>query len=338
MASIKCRACGHRNLNATVVRLCTNCGSELASLFAGYERDGEMDESPSALPTTMQQAAHAPRSISLPARHTAMPPLPSVGLRRGALGKELAPLPSDAPPSQLPAGRFRRGLQPYQSSVPDTVLPLHASVQPFADSPPAYRDRAGIPLRTDPDPFQTIVTEEHAVPREAEEEREEWQRERLPFGYPRRPPEIFGTLIHVQTQQEQMHSGGMLSAIARQFMDAIWATPGSMSATKEREHQTMNTLRIRTATGARVDARLMGDLTGANLTIGDTISLWGRKRRGTLLISHAYNHTTKSAVTTRAMVSHVGFFLVLLFLVLLFLWVMHIITVPFLPEFPHIMR
>ena len=59
---------------------------------------------------------------------------------------------------------------------------------------------------------------------------------------------------------------------------------------------TVNTVRIRRPDGTQRDARFEGDLVGGNLSLGDDISLWGHNAGGTLVVTHAYNHTTGSEI------------------------------------------
>ncbi len=59
-------------------------------------------------------------------------------------------------------------------------------------------------------------------------------------------------------------------------------------------------VRLRKDDGTLRDARFEGDLTGAGLTLGDRLSLWGRSRKGTLLVSKGLNQTVQAAILTNA--------------------------------------
>lgn len=140
-----------------------------------------------------------------------------------------------------------------------------------------------------------------------------WESESLPRGFPKRPPDISGTLVFTQSQLELRRNTGLGKAL----VDAIWPTPNEQSVNKEKQVNVV-TLRIRNSEGVQQDARMEGYLKGANVSIGDTISIWGRRYKGALVIYRGYNHTTKSIVMTNTMTSSLPFLLLIVIMLALF--------------------
>jgi hypothetical protein len=155
-----------------------------------------------------------------------------------------------------------------------------------------------------------------------------WLQEKLPFGFPRRPPDLWGTVIHVHSQQEVAPYSG-LSSIARQLRDAIWYIPSEVHHPYERERVQVTTIRVRRPDGRQQDARIQGYLRGANVSLGDTISIWGSYRKGAFIIHKAFDHTAHGTVYTTATASALPFYAVILLLLLLFLLFLYFFQVPF---------
>jgi hypothetical protein len=149
----------------------------------------------------------------------------------------------------------------------------------------------------------------------------------MPWWFPRRAPDVAGTLIHVQTQHESFVSADVMGAIFKIFTDIVWSIAGESqhqhrSQEGGRGESMVTLLRIRTSDGTQRDARLRGHLTGANLTLGDKVSLWGWKRRGMLVVRRGFNHTSKSVISSSAMKSALPMLGLLLTLALgFYLWV-----------------
>ena len=196
-------------------------------------------------------------------------------------------------------------VEPY---IPRQVAPPAppASMYPAASSPTRldpYRNQSFAP---------TIITEEKSifVPQPATSDK-------FPWWFPRRAPDVSGQVIQVQSQQETLHSFDLLTAIVKMIRDMIWMDPHDHSQqNKEKETVFVTRMRIRTSAGAQRDASLQGHFTGGNITLGDNVSLWGTKRRGVLLVRRAFNHTSDSVVTTRAMASAAPFLLMLVLLLI----------------------
>lgn len=161
-----------------------------------------------------------------------------------------------------------------------------------------------------------------------------WENESLPRGFPKRPPDISGTLVFVQSQHEIRRNTGLGKAL----VDVIWPTPNEPTSQDKERQVNVTTLRIRNSDGLQQDARMEGYLKGANISIGDTISLWGRRYKGTLVVYRGYNHTTKSVVMTSTMTSPAPVLLFLLIIVVLFFMLspfLHVNLLSDLQQFMH---
>ncbi len=186
--------------------------------------------------------------------------------------------------------------------------------QPYAEPPewPGWDGR-----QQNKDEFTTIVTE---VPGVAAP----WQdtRDGLPWWFPRRAPDIAGKLIYVQEQRVYHRIWDIGEGLARLLGDAVWSLAGGGGgAGGHQQHPwgghgdtVVTILRVRIDDGTQRDARIRGHLTGANLTLGDRIELWGWKRRGVLMVRKGYNRTSRSVVSSSAMRSPLPVLVLLLLL------------------------
>ncbi|HLI91833.1 MAG TPA: hypothetical protein VKV37_24310 [Ktedonobacteraceae bacterium] len=157
-------------------------------------------------------------------------------------------------------------------------------------------------------------------------------RTRYPFWFPRRPPDLEGVIVQVQSQLENAHSSAGGSVLG-QLRDMIWPLP-VQEARSEKEQVLVTMLRVRIADGTQRDARLQGYQTGVNPSLGDTVSLWGWQRRGVLRVSHGYNHTTRGVISTTAMTSPLPALLLLAALLIVFSLLFHWYHIPLLPHWP----
>jgi hypothetical protein len=219
---------------------------------------------------------------------------------------------ASARPAQV-SEEQQRALQSYPTSA-QQIVPAHQQaldVNPFdasaASVPQVFTGAAEVSMAPAPQP---------------------WESESLPRGFPKRPPDISGTLVMVQNQHEIRRNEGFSKAL----VDALWPAPDASSTNKERQVN-VTTLRIRNSSdGIQQDARMEGYLKGANISLGDTISLWGRRYKGTLVVYRGYNHTTKSIVMTNTMTSPLPVLLFLVLLVALFFLLSSFLHVSFLPD------
>jgi hypothetical protein len=140
---------------------------------------------------------------------------------------------------------------------------------------------------------------------------------------PRRGPDVTGIIIHVQSAQEFPDYPNLLRALVDLLTEFIWLVP-NQPVHKEGERILVTTVRVRLQSGEKRDVRIQGNLRGANLSLGDMISFWCWKHRGSLMVRTGYNHTSKAIITTNALGMLVPALFVLLILVIgsgmFFLW------------------
>jgi len=162
-----------------------------------------------------------------------------------------------------------------------------------------------------------------------------WERGEVPWWFPARAPDVEGTILHVQSQMEQPLNYDIAAILLKQLRDFIWVdTHPQDGHIENRDTVYVTTLRIRMLDGNLKDARMEGYLTGAQLSLGDTVFLWGRKRRGTLLVRRGYNHTSKGIISTRSMQAPIlGIFLLVL-AALAFFVLFSGLPIPFMPHLP----
>lgn len=214
-----------------------------------------------------------------------------------SLTTQLPMLPSpDQPAGKSTAVQLHPGSVPVRPTERGLAIQSSGALQPSLP---------GEELEDD-EQFQTIVREIKEPARSPLE-----TRGRLPRGLPRRPPDITGTLIYVQEQTYHSTPPGFMDAFSKQLLGAIWTSSREQQPDRDRD-KVVTRMRIRCFDGERRDAYLEGVLTGANVALGDDISLWGRMRKGTLVTRRAYNHTTRSIVTSNSASSQMPVLVILL--------------------------
>ncbi len=190
-----------------------------------------------------------------------------------------APLAMDACPNCdhiLPASSF---LSLPASSAEDSTLPAEA---------PGRLKNMAFDDSTTPEDFINAPPVAHTVLGT-----EQANRRRL-F----RLSSLRGIVLSVQTQQEfqDRYAPDLVGGFFTALRDILWPM---MDASRQREERIVSTqIRLRLGNGALRDARLEGRLVGANISLGDELTLWGRYRKGTLLVRRAYNHTTEARILT----------------------------------------
>src|SRR5262249_28031897 len=116
----------------------------------------------------------------------------------------------------------------------------------------------------------------------------------------RRRPDLSGKIIHMREEMEFPDYPSVLRAIVDLMSEFIWMAANQPTHT-EGERIQITIIRLRTSDGQLKDARLMGYQRGANLSLGDLVSFWGWKRRGSLMVKKGYNHTSKAIIITNVM-------------------------------------
>jgi hypothetical protein len=128
----------------------------------------------------------------------------------------------------------------------------------------------------------------------------------FPKEFPKRPPDLEGTVILVESHEEPKRSNGVSEAIFNGLLDILWSIPGtigSQNQSKEKEKVQVTRVRIRTPDERQRDIRIEGRLTGVNVAQGDRVSLWGKHKHGLLAFQHGYNHTAEGSIRTSKMAS-----------------------------------
>jgi hypothetical protein len=280
MPSIRCSSCGHRILLPIDRETCANCGALLTQQYMASQQTAAVEQ----LLNPFESEEPPPPDISLSRTANQSPRLPS------SSGQKISS--SDEQTEKA------RDLQLYQQRSVSSYQPVQEtySLQPYYSTQIAPLDPRG-DLAT---PFAADNAElatPHLSP--------------LPLGFPKRPPDIEGTIIHVQSQTENPMTPDSVEFIFKLFRDLIWAVPHEQHNQQLRQVN-VTTLRIRISDGAQKDARLEGYMRGVNLSLGDTVSLWGHRRRGLLRVYRGYNHTSKGVVKTTATSSAATVFLMLI--------------------------
>jgi translation initiation factor IF-1 len=191
------------------------------------------------------------------------------------------------------SGQVGTALEPYRPIVPAPANPFVSNVQsiyvPFEER----------------DLIQTITTNPP--------QSDQWDADTLPWWFPRRRPDIAGSVMDVQSQQEDARASSS-GSILRVIADIIWASAGTQQHGQEKEMVPIVVIRVRTEEGIQRIARFRGYLIKANLSLGDKVSLWGKRRGGVLFVRRAYNHTARAVVSTRSTTPSIAFALISLLL------------------------
>lgn len=125
----------------------------------------------------------------------------------------------------------------------------------------------------------------------------------LPFNMPSRIPDLEGTVVNKPFVHENpqprgcMHMFGCFLTPLLFILSPVLALVQLISAGSHvPSKMTIYTVRLELPGGRESDVRFEGDLLSGNFSQGDHLSLWGANRRGTLIVSRAYNHTTLSEI------------------------------------------
>ncbi len=117
------------------------------------------------------------------------------------------------------------------------------------------------------------------------------------------PPILRGVLVHQSAQQIDKAPVDFFSIFFREIMNILWPAPGG---NRDTHKKTITSVRIRLEDGRQREARFDGDFLLGSVALGDEIALWGYRRRGTLIVKRAYNHTTEAKITMRGQTNSGG--------------------------------
>jgi hypothetical protein len=184
---------------------------------------------------------------------------------------------------------YSRGIVPYQLGASSGVVPINpnTALEPYKVSKAVeqYQPQGILPT------LPTRVKEDKRPPHD---------KSQLPWGLPRRDPDVAGMIILIQQSQELPEYPNVIVGLTNLLTELIWLIPND-TMRKEEERLQVTTLRIRCENDERKDIRLIGYLRGANLTLGDEIWCWGWHRKGSLIARKGYNWTSKAVVTTHTL-------------------------------------
>src|SRR5579859_358346 len=275
--SIKCTSCGNRILLPSDRESCANCGALISQQSLAAHQAAMVEQ--------LMNPFDGPEG----------PPPPGMTLTRQNSQSLLLPAPGEQEQatSDEPTDKHR-AVQLYQPLLPQRrpeTLPYH----PYQSTELAPIDPRGGLL---PAVFDPLDADRPSLPLMSP----------LPKGFPSRPPDMFGTVIHTQSQMENPLIPDNAEFIFKMIRDLVWAVP---QENQQPRSVHVTTVRVRTSDGSIKDGRIEGYMRGVNISLGDTISVWGHRRRGLLLIYRGYNHTSKGVLKTTASSSCLVVFLLL---------------------------
>ncbi|GCE03486.1 hypothetical protein KDAU_08150 [Dictyobacter aurantiacus] len=147
-----------------------------------------------------------------------------------------------------------------------------------------------------PDPFATSRswTSEDALMAA-----ENGKRDKLPWYFPRIRPAIAGVVMHIESKEEIFNDPDIFASLAMLLVEFLWILV-NIQQERENDRVVVTTVRIQTFDGQLRDARLRGNMRGADMALGDQVLLWGIKRRGVLLVRRGFNRTSQGVISTNA--------------------------------------
>lgn len=267
MSLIKCVYCGYRNVHAATT--CMNCRTPLPAALAS-SKQGRTSQtlshgldvlssygSTEDFPYGSEEDMHYPEQVK-----------PRQVANRSV---------HHAYQRKLPAPRPEQEIAPFES---------------YGDESPYQADMRTISLG----PELVDLASEISTPDHTSFAIEPWKGDRLPFGFPLRSSNLAGTIINVDVKEELFDFPDLFTVIFRLLVEVIWIL-ANIRENHETKRVTMTRLRVRTSDGTQQDAQMRGNMKGANLSLGDTVSLWGWRRKGILVVHRGYNYTSKAIIS-----------------------------------------
>lgn len=264
MTAIQCPSCGYRHLEA--VATCMNCGAPLIPLHKQLSAPGNGNRARSTPGREDNEVAEYERFIASPGQ------------------RKLDGQPKDTPehhlikhapvpPKARQTWKKSKELQPYNpyETMIDVVPPMG-----FSSRSVAIREE-----------------QEQVVDLEL------WKKDKLPWNFPTSRPIVSGTVVHIESKEEIIDYPDIIAAIVTLLTEIIWIM-ANVQQIKENDRIVMTTVRIQTYDNQRRDVRLRGNMRGADLSLGDQVSLWGTMRNGVLFVKRGFNHTTRGIISTHS--------------------------------------
>lgn len=317
MPAIKCPSCGHRHFQ--LVAECVNCGEPLAAPYPSQPLDDDVPVVEASSPSTSDEdddvaeyerfLAESRREDNARLRLSAgKPPARSVpgSSARNSRGKglripgEQQPGPvSYNPPPDAQAGNGAESRQlivrPGDQLVTNQAWQQSRAVQPYE----IYETSLDI---MPPEPFSSIPGG-HAsrIGQERLVDPELWKTDRLPWYFPKTKPQVAGSVILIETKEEIIDYPDLFAAIATLLVELIWVFAQVQQERESGDRVVMTTVRVQTYDGTLKDSRVRGNMRGANISLGDQVSFWGKRRHGVLFVNRGFNHTTQGVISTHSL-------------------------------------
>lgn len=153
-------------------------------------------------------------------------------------------------------------------------------------------------------------------------------------------PKLRGILVHQYPVQIDGVARDPLTMFLKIIGDLIMPTtayqPNRMRP--EDKKKSIVIARLRMEDGRQREARFEGDFMLGSINLGDEISLWGYLRKGTLVVSRAYNHTTQAKIATRSNQSRQNTLLLLVAFVALITVIVFYLGDSFIPNLMNILQ
>jgi hypothetical protein len=146
-------------------------------------------------------------------------------------------------------------------------------------------------------PFGEQISRDQQAP---EVDPELWKKDRLPWYFPKLRPKVAGIVLHMEAKEEIVDYPDLFAAIATLLVELVWVL-ADIQQNKEGDRIVMTTVRVQTYNNELKDTRIRGNMRGADLSLGDKVSFWGRRRHGVLFVKRGFNHTTKGVISTHSM-------------------------------------
>ncbi len=314
MPVIKCPVCRQRILHPSVTTACTNCGTVLTPWVEEQQEQSEKqaNEAASTPSQPLVLSSAEPEAIRCPQCNHMTFENETNCSHCNALLTPSESMPSATTSPELPALVPQQQLVPVQPPRAVMLTPSDPYLQPVYPAQPPQTINVG---PTSMAPFVPGLPIG-----------------KLPWGFPKRPADADGVIIYVHAQEEYQQPS-LLGAILRMFVNMVWATPGDLRQ-HEREKIHVTTIRVRMPDNVQKDARMEGYLKGANLSLGDVVSLWGWRRKGSLVVTRGYNHTAKATISSSTMSSPISGVVLILLAVVAFVLLAYMYHIPIIPHWP----
>ena len=298
MASIKCTACGHRHFQP--VPNCINCGAPLAAATFMARSQAEVtivqSDTTNAIDATSAQSAPIRKHNSASAKNVSgeKPMRKTPNQATHALTSQETPsrqlITSDTGMQTTTENR-RWQKQNQNQNQNQNMLQIYEPYETAVDI--ATQD----PFTSAP--FGTTTVKEEQTGTSAVDP-EYWKTAKFPLFWIRTRPALTGTVLHMEAKEEIIDHPDLVAAIAILLVELVW-TITDIRNERDSDRVVMTTLRIRTYANTLKDARIRGNMRGADLSLGDEISFWGVRRHGVLFVRRGFNHTTSGVVSTQSM-------------------------------------